>query len=191
MRTQLILLLLLLLPFIVFFSQLIQTQQINVNTPNNVSLKISHLVSSKILPDKRVLSAHAKATNNQQTLSQQATQLSSVSFYLLNAVNAYRSSLSLYPVKTSFQTCAFAKTRAQEIAKSFSHDLFYGRVNSHMMPYVSWSRATENIAETTDYKQVVTLWKNSPGHAANMRDNTPYVCIQQYGNYFAYEGMRL
>jgi uncharacterized protein YkwD len=122
---------------------------------------------------------------------QQSPQLSDVSSYILNGVNQYRASLGLSSVVASTETCAFAQTRAQEISNRFTHDGFYSRVNSHTLPYANWSHATENIAEAPDYKEVVDLWKNSPEHAANMRDNTPYVCIEQYGNYYAYEGMRL
>jgi uncharacterized protein YkwD len=122
--------------------------------------------------------------------SEQNPPLSDVSSYILNGVNAYRASLGLSPVQASTETCAFATIRAQEITSNFSHDAFYARVNNHTIPYSQWAHATENIAEAPDYKEVVTLWKNSPPHAANMRDNTPYVCIVQNGNYFAYEGMR-
>lgn len=122
--------------------------------------------------------------------SEQNPPLSEVSSYILNGVNDYRASLGLSPVQASTETCAFAAIRAHEIITNFSHDAFYSRVNDHKIPYSLWARATENIAEAPDYKEVVTLWKNSPPHAANMRDNTPYVCIVQNGNYFAYEGMR-
>lgn len=110
--------------------------------------------------------------------------------YLLHAVNDYRSSQGLGLVQANAQLCAFAALRAKEITSSFSHDGFNNRTSSHTLPYTRWSRATENIAEAPDYRQVVTLWANSPSHAANMRDNTPFVCIKQYGNYYAYEGMR-
>ena len=121
---------------------------------------------------------------------QSAPQLSDVSAYILQGVNDYRASLGLSPVQSSQETCDFANVRAQEIASGFNHDGFYNRVNNHTIPYSQWSHATENIAQAPDYHEVVTLWKNSPEHAANMRDNTPYVCIEQYQSYFAYEGMR-
>lgn len=149
--------------------------------------------------NKRVLAAHTKATVTQQHMPPQTPPLhtqqnipppGNVSSYILQEVNAYRASLGLYQVQSSTQTCAFAQTRAQEITNGFTHDGFYNRVNNHTIPYSSWSRAVENIAQAPDYKEVVTLWKNSPGHAANMRDNTPYVCIMQNGSYYAYEGMR-
>ena len=126
----------------------------------------------------------------QPTVIQTSVPLSEVSAYILNGVNDYRKSLRLSPVQSSSQTCAFATIRAQEIANGFNHNGFYNRVNNHTIPYDNWSHAVENIAQAPDYKEVVTLWKNSPGHAANMRDNTPYVCIEQYQSYYAYEGMR-
>jgi uncharacterized protein YkwD len=58
------------------------------------------------------------------------------------------------------------------------------------MPYAKWSAITENIAMTSNYGDVVTMWKNSSGHAANMRADTPFVCVMQNGNYYAYEGMK-
>jgi len=121
---------------------------------------------------------------------QSAPQLSDVSAYILQGVNDYRASFGLSPVQSNQETCDFASVRAQEIASGFNHDGFYNRVNNHTIPYSQWSHATENIAQAPEYKEVVNLWKNSPEHAANMRDNTPYVCIEQYQSYFAYEGMR-
>jgi uncharacterized protein YkwD len=125
-----------------------------------------------------------------QNNPQSSPSLSDVSTYILKGVNEYRTSLGLSPVTNNQETCSFATIRAQEIANGFNHDGFYNRVNSHTIPYAKWSHAVENIAQAPDYKEVVTLWKNSPGHAANMRDNTPYVCIMQSGSYYAYEGMR-
>ena len=110
--------------------------------------------------------------------------------YIMNEINKYRTSQGLSSVQTSGPTCSFAATRAQEITTSFSHDGFNSRINSKTLPYTSWSSVTENIAQTTDYKQVVSMWANSAGHAANMRADTPYVCVVQNGSYFAYEGMR-
>jgi hypothetical protein len=109
---------------------------------------------------------------------------------LIDQVNAYRASQGLSPVQTSSETCSFASTRAQEISTNFSHDGFNSRLSGHTLPYASWSAVTENIAQTSNPQDVVTMWINSPGHAANMRADTPYVCIQQNGQYFAYEGMK-
>jgi len=157
--------------------------------------------TAKNLSDKQVLAAQTKTPVISVTLppippaptevsAQPAPQLSDVSSYILNGVNQYRSSLGLSPVQASAETCAFAATRAEEISHSFNHDGFYTRVANRTLPYTQWAHATENIAEAPNYQEVVTLWKNSPEHAENMRDNTPFVCIMQYGAYYAFEGMR-
>jgi uncharacterized protein YkwD len=155
---------------------------------------------------KQYILSYTENANNNQVLSakttvppspviptpppQQPVQISAVTAYLINGVNAYRANYGLPPVQASLQTCAFAVVRAQEITQNFNHDGFYDRVDNHTIPYSEWTHATENIAEAPDYHEVVNLWANSPPHAANMRDSTPYVCIVQNGNYFAYEGMR-
>ncbi len=110
--------------------------------------------------------------------------------YLLDRVNAYRVSQGLGAVAMDPYTWAFAATRAREISTSFNHNGFSQRVNSRSLPYPGYSYVTENIAMTSDYRRVVDLWINSAGHARNMRANTPYVCVAQYGNYYAYEGWR-
>lgn len=114
---------------------------------------------------------------------------SQLSFFM-NEINDYRKSFGLTSVSTNDTVCNFAKVRAQEISTNFSHDGFNQRVQSYTLPYTSYSLVTENIAETPNYQDVVTLWKKSPGHAENMRADTPYVCVENYGNYYAYEGLR-
>jgi uncharacterized protein YkwD len=109
---------------------------------------------------------------------------------IMKALNDYRSSQGLGAVQTSNETCAFAKLRAQEITTNFNHDGFAKRRDNKTMPYAKWSAITENIAMTSNYGDVVTMWKNSSGHAANMRADTPFVCVMQNGNYYAYEGMK-
>lgn len=110
--------------------------------------------------------------------------------YLVNAVNNYRQSQGLFTVSTDTYTCDFAKIRAQEISINFNHNGFSNRINSHTLPYPGYHLITENIAMTSNYTQVVNMWINSPGHAANMRADTPYVCVEKYGNYYAYEGWK-
>ncbi len=110
--------------------------------------------------------------------------------YIMNAINEYRKSLGLSSVTTSTETCNFANIRAQEISVNFNHDGFRNRIDNGTLPYKTWSQITENIAMTSDYKQVVNMWINSSGHAANMQKDTPYVCVESYGNYYAYEGMK-
>ncbi len=110
--------------------------------------------------------------------------------YFIDQINKYRAQNNLGPVKTDSYTCDFAKVRAKEITTGFNHDGFTNRVNSKTLPYPSYHQITENIAMTSNYTQVVTMWINSPGHAENMRQDTPYVCVESSGNYFAYEGWR-
>jgi uncharacterized protein YkwD len=109
---------------------------------------------------------------------------------IMSEINAYRASQGLPSVQTSGETCSFASTRAAEIVSNFSHDGFQSRIDSKTLPYSSWSAVTENIAMTSNYKDVVQMWINSPGHAANMRADTPFVCVRQSGNYYAYVGMK-
>ncbi|MDE2026531.1 MAG: hypothetical protein KGJ07_08650, partial [Patescibacteria group bacterium] len=100
------------------------------------------------------------------------------------------SSRGLAQVVSNSLTCDFAKTRALEITTDFSHAGFRNRLDNHSLPYANYSLVTENIAETSDYTKVVDLWANSPGHAANMRADTPYVCVEYNGNFYAYEGWK-
>jgi uncharacterized protein YkwD len=110
--------------------------------------------------------------------------------YIMNAINSYRASQDLHPVENDTYTCNFAKIRAKEISTNFSHAGFRSRIDSKTLPYPSYRLITENIAITSDYKRVVTMWINSPGHALNMRRDTPLVCVEFYGNYYAYEGWK-
>lgn len=110
--------------------------------------------------------------------------------FIMNAINDYRKSQGLTPVSTDPYTCGFAATRAHEIVSNFDHSGFTTRINSKTLPYPSYAEITENLAMTSNYREVVTLWINSAGHAENMRKNTPYVCVAYDGNYYAYEGWR-
>lgn len=117
-------------------------------------------------------------------------QSEDITGYIMNAINDYRRSLGLGPFQTDPYTCSFAKIRAQEISTNFSHEGFTQRLNNHNFPFPEYSYITENIAVTPNYKDVVNLWINSPAHAANMQKDTPFVCVQNYGNYYAYEGWK-
>lgn len=110
--------------------------------------------------------------------------------YFLEQINNYRKSQGLSAVKPDPLTCNFAKVRAQEISTSFNHDGFNNRINSKTLPYPSYSYITENLAMNSNYQAVVNQWINSPGHAANMRADTSYACVQSSGNYYAYEGWK-
>lgn len=119
-----------------------------------------------------------------------STTSDSVQSYILQKINDYRSSLGLSSVSTDPYTCEFAKVRAQEISTNFNHDGFTNRITNHTLPYPSYHQVTENIAMTGNYQEVVSMWINSPGHAENMRQDTPLVCVEKFDNYYAYEGWR-
>lgn len=108
----------------------------------------------------------------------------------ISQINAYRASNGLSPVSSNNETCSFASIRAKEIASDFSHNGFTNRINNKSLPYSSYHDVTENIAMNSDSSQIVAMWINSPGHAENMRKDTPFVCVVQNGNYFVYEGWR-
>lgn len=110
---------------------------------------------------------------------------------LIAQINQFRASKGLYPVRTNASTCSFASVRASEIAGGFSHTGFYNRVNSRTLPYPRYRLVTENLAWAPGGQNPVDMWINSPSHAANMLKNTPFVCVAQNGDYFAYEGLTI
>jgi uncharacterized protein YkwD len=105
-------------------------------------------------------------------------------------INAYRVSRGLSEVKTDPYTCEFAKIRAKEISVSFNHNGFSQRIASGTLPYPGYSSIAENIAMNPDYKNVVDSWLDSSGHRANIEKDTPFVCVENEGNYYAYEGWK-
>lgn len=109
---------------------------------------------------------------------------------MMRQINDYRRSQGLSEIRTDSYTCSFAATRAREISTSFNHDGFSNRINSKTLPYPSYSYIVENIALNSSYQNVVPAWINSSGHAANLRTNTSYGCVESYGNYYAFEGWK-
>ncbi|MBI2019784.1 CAP domain-containing protein [Candidatus Daviesbacteria bacterium] len=105
----------------------------------------------------------------------------------IDQINSYRNSLGLSSVVSDSYTCNFAKIRVEEIVSNFSHDGFNSRVSSGSLPYPSYKLVTENLAITANPADVVNMWINSPGHAANLRANTTYACVEVSGNYYAFE----
>lgn len=116
--------------------------------------------------------------------------LDDIQIYIISEINDYRKSQGLGEIAVDPNTCSYANTRAKEILADFSHKGHEQRIDSKNLPYPSWSLVTENIAMTSDYKQVVDLWIKSSGHAENMRRDTPYVCVERYDKYYAYEGWK-
>lgn len=148
-------------------------------TPTKIGITSTPKITKSLIPANSIPSTTPSGIS--LTMQQQ---------FMMDAINEYRKQNGLYAVKPDKYTCSFAAIRAKEIVDNFNHDGFTNRVNSKSLPYPSYHSVTENIAMTSDYKQVVTMWINSPGHAENMRKDTPYVCVAQSGNYFAYEGWK-
>lgn len=140
-------------------------------------------------PTPKLASPIVQTAQPTPTSAPKSVATGSVSSFLLAKVNEYRASRGLSDVSSNSQVCDFAAVRAAEIMSDFSHSGFTNRINAKTIPY-SYHEITENIAMNSDYTQIVNMWINSPGHAENMRKDTPIVCIMQNGNYFAYEGMR-
>lgn len=109
---------------------------------------------------------------------------------ILDQVNQYRAKYGLNKVIENAAACAFARLRLEEVAQQFNHDGFQNRIKSGTLPYPDYSRVTENLAKTNASENVVPMWSNSPAHAANMREDTPYVCIARSGEYYVYEGWK-
>ena len=109
---------------------------------------------------------------------------------LLQQINDFRVQNGKSPVAPEQITCAFATLRASEITTSFNHDGFENRVNSHSLPYSSYTSVAENIAFNSDSGQIVPGWINSPGHRENLLRDVPYGCVGSSGIYFVYEAWK-
>lgn len=156
--------------------------------PTKAPSKPSHTPTPTSAPKNNQISNTPTPT---PTTSQPTdTQSNQIQQYIMNEINKYRESHGLSKVATDPYTCSFAKVRAKEISTNFNHDGFTNRIRNNSIPYPRYSKITENLAMTSNYKNVVSMWINSPGHAANMRQDTPYVCVEAFGNYYAYEGWR-
>lgn len=146
--------------------------------------------SVPVIPQRTMIVRRTYTPSPSPTPSPLTPSSDEVKSYIMSAINDYRRSQGLSEVKTDPYTCDFAKVRAEEISKSFSHSGFNARVQNKTLPYPSYSTVTENIAMNSDYKKVVSAWINSSGHAANMRANTPNVCVEKFNNFYAYEGWK-
>jgi len=170
----------------------------NVPAPTVVKKTLAYAVRNEptptiiatVVPTRPAAPSLAPRSNIGSTQAPTVNPENSIEQFLLQAVNDFRRANGLAPAVANSATCSFATTRAQEISTNFSHDGFSTRLNSHTLPYPNYALVTENIAQTGDYKAVVTLWANSPEHAANMRADTPYICIERSGSNFAMEGWK-
>lgn len=202
MQKSRILLLMFLFPMVVFLlinlliKSYAQNNQLK-NLPTKIAFAASPTKTPAYFPSKTPIpqipspTITIKSAVFQKTKKETIMQEnSSPTDFILQKVNEYRLSLGLQSVTSNSETCEFAKIRAEEIssAEKFNHDGFSKRVSEHTLPYPNYSEVTENIAYNTDYKDVVSRWIASPGHAENMRKNTSYVCIASFGDYYTYEG---
>lgn len=110
--------------------------------------------------------------------------------YMINEINNFRRSKGLSIVQTDSYTCSFADIRAKEITTNFSHDGFNKRISSKTLPYPSYTQVVENLARVGDYKEVVNLWINSPGHNTNLSAGTPFGCVGYSGDFYSYQGWK-
>lgn len=109
---------------------------------------------------------------------------------IITQINQFRASKNIPAVQADPLTCSFAALRVKEISTDFTHNGFYDRAKSKSMPYPRYKLATENLARTSKHN-AVEMWIKSPKHAANMLKNTPVVCVESYGDYYAYEGLAI
>ena len=114
----------------------------------------------------------------------------SIRSYILGEINVYRKREGLQVALIDPYTCNFAKRRVQEVAQTFDHSGFTSRRDSNTLPYPSYSEITENLARASSYRQVADLWISSTPHAENLRKDTPFACVEGYGNYYVYEGWK-
>jgi uncharacterized protein YkwD len=174
---------LLLLSFVLMF-----TWKSKSSNPEGIKPKVIKTVTSTSSPLPAVAVSATPSAAPVKTLVPVPTKVpvqnTGIGDFLLSKVNQYRKSIGLYEVAANATVCSFAAKRAREISVNFNHDGFGN------FPYPKYSRVTENIAMDTNYTDVVSQWINSPIHAEIMRQDTPYVCIQSVGNYYAYEGWK-
>lgn len=109
---------------------------------------------------------------------------------LLNQVNSFRAGKGLSAFSTNGYACAFAVTRANEITSNFSHEGFRSRIESHTLPYPSYSSIGENIAMYSSSDQVIQAWIDSPEHNENLSKEVPFACIGKSGNYYVFESWK-
>ena len=132
----------------------------------------------------------SEETQDLQNTSVSNAQEQSHKDFILDKINEYRTSQGISLAVSNNETCSFARIRAEEISSNFNHDSFTQKIGSNTLPYSGYSLVTENIAMTPNYQDVVSIWIKSTPHAENMRKDTPFICVEQSGNYYAYEGWK-
>lgn len=149
-------------------------------------------VTAEEIPLPTIFPPDAAVATSMSAVSVATEEISTTSDmeFILSQINDYRESQGLPKVVPNSQTCDFARLRAEEVSKNFNHDGFNNRYKTNNLPYKTGQKETENLARNSNYRKVVSAWIASPGHAENLRADTPYVCVQGYGEYYAYEGWR-
>lgn len=95
------------------------------------------------IPISPIISPHEE----QKTSSDEAIN------FIMDAINNFRLSKGLSKISPNELTCNFAQIRAKEISVNFSHVGFDERAQNNSLPYSSYSKITENLAENTNYKK--------------------------------------
>jgi len=110
----------------------------------------------------------------------------------LQLVNAIRAGVGKAPYKLSktLSSSAQAHSDYQQSINSMTHNDPRGdlgqRIESAGFP--AWSCVSENVASgQTSVSDVVTDWKNSPGHYANIISNAVYAGFGLTGTYWSQE----
>lgn len=125
--------------------------------------------------------------------NQQAKPVGAVSdvdeeLWVLDQINAYRVQMGMDKTVTDPQVCQYAELRAVEISTEFSHRRFH--LGAGKFYGERFELATENLAMEYPYQEIVAAWINSPSHNKQLLADTPYICVAQYGDYWAMEGLR-
>lgn len=168
----------------------------NKYIPGKITITPTKIVTTKIVSSAQssVTSAPVLTTitSNPTTSPTPASITSSLSLnktgFIMDEINNYRASLGLIGFQTDSYTCNFAALRAKEISGNFNHDGFTDRLNNNTLPFPAYSSIVENIAMNSDYKNVFAAWKNSSGHDANLKKNTTFACVGDYGDYYVFVG---
>lgn len=157
----------------------------NKNTLKQTQEKKIEKIKAKIKPTET-----PKPTNILTPTETPTPILISKTDHILSEINDFRRSKGLTSLAKDSYSCQFASMRVNEVVSSFTHDGFQNRINDKTLPYPTYTTVTENIAMTTEYKDVVSLWINSPGHADNMSKDTPFGCVASIGNYYVFESWK-
>ncbi len=118
-------------------------------------------------------------TNNTQNNTQTTTQTSDLSTderEVFNLINQQRANNGLSPLKIDNEVQRVARIKAQDMVNNnyFSHTSpTYGSPFDMLTSFkVSYKTAGENIAGNSSNSGAVTSWMNSPGHKANILNNS-------------------